>query len=125
MRKHLLLIGLSLTLLFWLLNFIALTFYLYWTTGWYDYMMHFLGGLTVGVLVIWTFNIKNKSPLSFLVVFISVLVVGGGWEVFEYVNDITFSTEGYTLDTIHDLIMDSLGAVVAYRVSTSKSQELP
>lgn len=35
------------------------------------------------------------------------------WEIFEYINDLTQSTEDYTLDTVHDLIADLSGAIFA------------
>ena len=123
MRKHsLLYAGLGLVILVWVLNFIALTFYFYWTVGWYDYLMHFLGGLSIGVLAIWALKIENRSLKAFLVAFVSVMVVGVGWEIFEYLNGLTFSTESYKLDIAHDLIMDALGATTAYYGATSRSQ---
>lgn len=51
------------------------------------------------------------------------MAIGGAWEIFEYVNGITFSTEGYALDTIHDLIMDAVGVTFAYWWATSLPRE--
>ena len=107
-------------MLVWALNYIALIFSFYWTLGWYDYMMHFLGGLTVGVLFLWCLGLEDRSLKSFLVIFILVLTVGISWEIFEYANDLTFSTESYKSDTIHDLVMDIIGTIVAYLSFTSK-----
>ena len=115
MKKNLLLyIGFGLVSLVWVLNLLAITFSFYWTLGWYDYMMHFLGGLAIGILVIWLLSLRASLPKSFLIVFIGVMAVGVGWEIFEYLNGLTFSTEGYALDTFHDLLMDAVGAVAAY-----------
>ena len=123
MRKHsLLYTALGLTILLWVLNFIALTLYLYWTIGWYDLMMHFLGGLTIGMLVIWFLKLEDRSLKSFLVVFTCVMAVGGAYEVFEYMNDITFSTQEYPVDTVIDLVMDALGIISAYWWATSHSR---
>ena len=45
--------------------------------------------------------------------FLSAMLVGGLWEVFEYVNDLTQSTEAYHLDVVHDLLADGAGAMLA------------
>ncbi|MDP3763081.1 MAG: hypothetical protein Q8Q92_00225 [bacterium] len=123
MRKYsLLYTTLGLAILLWVLNLIALTLYLYWTMGWYDIMMHFLGGITIGMLVIWFLKIEDRSLKSFLTAVAWVIVVGGAYEVFEYVNDLTFSTQEYSIDTAIDLVMDALGAIFAYWRATSPSQ---
>ena len=94
------------------LNYIAGIFYFYWTLGWYDYMMHYLGGVSVALLVAWFISHKSLSWGNALItIFLVTMFMGGAWEVFEYVNGITFATEGYTLDTVHDLLMDALGAL--------------
>jgi len=87
-------------------------------------MMHFLGGLTIGVLVMWVLGFENRSWKNFLIAFIAVLIVGVGWEIFEYINGMTFSTEKYAEDVFHDIVMDSLGAIVAYLFSTSSSKSI-
>jgi uncharacterized membrane protein YjdF len=76
--------------------------------------MHFLGGLVLGVIVIAILNRREKSFKSFLIILFCVLALGGAWEFFEYTYGLTQSTEGYTIDTIHDFLMDGLGAIVAY-----------
>ena len=45
------------------------------------------------------------------------MVLGGVWEIFEYVNGLTESTEEYSLDVIHDLLSDALGAILAFLVA--------
>lgn len=117
-RNNLLYTVLGLVVLLWVLDFIALTFYFYWTVGWYDYLMHFLGGVILGVLIIWIFRLRNISP-TFLTIFTLAVVVGGAWEIFEYINDITLSTQDYPIDTLTDLVMDALGAGFAYWWATS------
>ena len=118
MRKSpLLYITFGLSVLLWALNFIALDLYLYWTIGWYDIMMHFLGGLTIGALVVWFLNLGDRSLRSFLMIFLYTMIVGIGYEIFEYVNGITFSTQKYPVDTALDLGMDAVGATVAYLIA--------
>lgn len=118
-NPKLLYIGFGLVVLLWALNLIALNFYLYWTVGWYDIMMHFLGGMTIGVLVIWFLKLEEKSLKSFLIVFTYVMIIGSTYEIFEYINDLTFSTQKYPIDTVVDLTMDALGVVSAYWWATS------
>lgn len=104
-----------------ILHFLAGAFYLYWTLGWFDYLMHFLGGLGGGLVAFWFVSNKNFSQLRFLVIIVvSVLLVGVAWEIFEYAYNIAQSTEGYVADTFHDLLMDALGALVAWRVGYKK-----
>ena len=94
--------------------------YLYWTLDWFDSLVHFIGGVSVGFFALWTFwdsgLWKKERPKQFSALITTVLVViivGAAWEIFEYVNGLTQSTEGYKLDTIHDMIADTLGAIVA------------
>jgi hypothetical protein len=100
---------------------------LYW---WFDVLMHFLGGLWVGLSTIWLFydsgffshNFSNNSRFSFeksrhtlaLITFASLLAVGLGWELFEYSLGLTYigPWETYPMDTITDIAMDLLGAYV-------------
>jgi len=127
-RQSILYIGLGLSLLTAVLDYIGTILYLYWTTGWYDYMTHFLGGLTIGVLIIWALRLEARSLKSFLLVFLGVMIVGGAWEVFEYLIGAISPIQSYEVDTVHDLIMDALGAFVAFWFATtptsiSQSQE--
>lgn len=121
--------GLALAAILSALNLIALKFYLYWPKNGlfaFDTFMHFLGGFTLGVLAIWFFgNMKNGRGL-FISVFITVLVLGGVWEGFEYIFDLTgIAKNMYWADTIHDMVMDGLGAVVAYLMFSKNTNEKP
>lgn len=82
--------------------------------------MHFLAGLASGLVVIWfLFDsgiFYKRSPTTFesiLWACVCLMIVGVAWEFFEYANGLTQSTEGYALDTIHDLIADFAGACSA------------
>lgn len=84
-------------------------------------MMHFLGGLTIGLIFILVFYFSGftKDQISIersLVVktFIFVMLVGIGWEIFEYAFDIANPNHGnYIEDTTLDLVFDALGALTA------------
>jgi len=97
----------------------------YWSYWWMDIVMHFLGGLFVGLVVVWAlcqvrengFEIKNTT----LVVLLGVLIVSVGWEVFEYMTGVFLSEELFP-DTLYDLVFDVLGgaaALVAHTFSSS------
>lgn len=117
-RRHILYLGLFLAALLAGLNLLALKFYLYWPKNGlfgFDSFMHFLGGLTLGVLAIWFLRIEKRSLGSFVLVFIVVMILGGIWEAFEHLYGLAgVAPERYWNDTNHDLVMDGLGAIVAY-----------
>jgi len=124
MRKNsLLYTAFALIALLGIVHIIAETFYLYWTLWWFDNVSHFLGGLALGVFIVWFLNPEKRSPGSFLTVLACLLALGVAWEIFEYINDLSYSIEGYALDTTTDLIMDALGATLAYFLTTSQSQQ--
>ena len=103
-----------------LANFVAIYFYLYWAVWWFDNVSHFLGGLSIGLFGFWFFHIFFRLPqakfasILFITIFM-VLVIGGGWEIFEYIYDISDPQAGetYWQDTTYDLIADTFGAAVA------------
>lgn len=122
-RRNLLIWSFLLTFGLWALNFVALQLSLYWSLDWYDYLMHFLGGLTLGVFMAWLFRIEERSADKLLKLFTLVMVLGVVWELFEYVSGITFSTQNYGMDTVQDIIMDALGALVAYYLVTLQKRQ--
>lgn len=103
-----------------LLHFLAMEEYLYWAFWWYDVMMHFLAGFALGFGVFWglfrsghLFKGAERPMFMIFSVLLVVFVLGVGWEIFEYVNGIDDSHEGYRKDVINDLVLDSAGAVLA------------
>ncbi len=102
------------------LHFIAIEFYFYWSLWWYDIVVHFLGGLFIGLGALWIvffsgffsyFQYSKKRALC--VALLSIFVVGIAWEVFELWAGVPF-TKNYIADTITDIIIDILGALVGY-----------
>jgi len=104
------------------LHLVASAFYFYWTVAWFDTMMHFLGGLSLGFFAIWFWydsplfdrRIPTKREV-FLAAFLSIIFIGIGWEFFEYVYGISAPSAGQTFgqDTFCDLIADLCGASLA------------
>ncbi len=110
------------------MHLLAISFHLYWTFWWYDIILHFLGGVFIGLLSLWlrffsgyfgTPRIPARTRV-FYFVGVSVLTIGIGWEVFERVLGHTWSVEGYWLDTILDVILDFLGGIVAFKFFNRK-----
>lgn len=96
------------------------------TYFWYDIMMHILGGVGIGLFVAAIINlhgqsIKNKRKF----IIFSVIIVGFVWELFEIYYDLNgypLWSKLYYLDTIKDLIDDTIGAsLVAYWVTQKKN----
>jgi len=98
------------------LQFAALQFSLYYFYPWYDIMMHFLGGIFVALILLWLFfyseyieRFEVSKRNIILIALLGTLVVGIGWEVFEYsIGNVP--EENYMLDTSIDLFMDLIGA---------------
>jgi len=93
--------------------------HLYLNYWFYDLIQHFLGGACIALATACTaevFDIKIiKENLKSIII---VTFIGGfAWEVFELMYDIAghdFGTREYNIDTIKDLIMDTLGGVLVY-----------
>lgn len=103
------------------LHGLANMYYLYWVLWWFDLLMHFLGGLLVGLVTLWwlrfeiPISIRSKIP-RFLTAFFAVLAVGVAWEVFEYVTGTygVSNMDDYMFDTVTDVLMDIVGMLFAY-----------
>jgi hypothetical protein len=103
-------------------DFVSRTFYLYWSTRWLDTVSHFLGGVAIGLLTLWFISLFKKIKFSKLEVVLwsvaGTMIIGVGWEVFEYLLNIAGPSIGetYTFDTTLDLSADLIGAIVASRL---------
>jgi|SRR3989344_7929937 len=120
-RSSLLYSALIFSAILYFLHVMANIFSLYWIYWWYDYMMHFVAGLAGGLSTYWVLfhsgfwrRQTDAILLPVLSVVICLMIVGVAWEIFEYKNGITDAHESYyTLDVIHDLVMDFAGALAA------------
>ena len=92
-------------------------------------MMHFLAGVTGGLSAYWVlFHSglwKRRSDalvVEFLSVVICLLIVGVAWEIFEYAYGLTDAHEKYyAVDVMNDLLMDTLGAVLAVIIGAKQT----
>lgn len=93
----------------------------YETTGWFDVLMHFLGGAWVSGTALWLAAVYLPDRHLYLVsvrnLVLCALAVGIAWEAFELLMGWTsFGMENYWGDSALDLIMDSLGGWAMARI---------
>ena len=101
---------------FALLQYIALSEFLYWKLWYFDNIMHLIGGFILGAIAVTLSLYSGDSVMSrypFLTL-LSILVVAGlGWEAIKFFSG-AYVLPGYTLDTLTDLAMNTLGALIVY-----------
>ena len=106
-----------------ILHFLALEFHLYWDVWWFDCVVHFCGGICVALATLWFFyysEIVEKQKLSnfsmFFRLIFTTFIIGIIWEFFEFHFGLTFIHHSNFLvgifDSVSDIIMDLLGAIV-------------
>ena len=113
-RKKLLRTVVFLIIFIFLANYLALKFYWYYSIWYSDMIMHFLGGLWIGLAVIYLDPPHKPSFLSVFRVTMFVLLLGVGWEVYELFayNDIVHVSFNL-LDTLSDIFFDLAGGLAA------------
>lgn len=108
-------------------------FYLHWTYWWFDWLMHSLTAFTGGLGLYWGLFLsgiifRNEPDNRFwseFAVFVLVLLIGVGWEVFEYLNGITDSYEAvYAVDVATDLLANSIGAILAVLIGARRAPSI-
>ncbi len=90
---------------------------LYWFLWWYDGLLHFIAGIVLGLAYIYFVPIffARRSRIANLLLFtLWIAAIGLGWEVFEYAYNISVSIEGYMVDTITDVVADTIGGILGY-----------
>lgn len=115
----LLLIILALSIVFKILHLFVFEYFLFWRFWWFDTIMHFLGGVLVALVVIWTLRhiqkleeLIQRQKYFWSVVLLVVFAVGVSWEVFELIAGLQ-PAQNYVLDTGSDLLMDIVGGSIA------------
>ena len=113
----------------------VLVAHLFGIDGWYyqfepyDTIMHFAGGAGIGLFVAGLVHTcYDRTKITFRNIFIGVMIAGVGWELFEIYFEITghpLWTTLYYLDTVKDLIMDTLGGLVVTYLMTRNHKKLP
>ena len=93
----------------------AISYHLYTQIWFYDIIMHFLGGAGIAmsiycIIIFFNININLWQIITL------TIIAGIGWEFFE----IAYNLSGSNYDTLQDLIMDTLGAVVVWKIIENK-----
>lgn len=103
-----------LVILIALINFAATKFHWYYSLWWFDMPMHFLGGMWVGMFLIWYLVHEEFSVESIGRVILGVFIIGIAWEVLEFVLNEAIARDAYDLkDTLSDIFFDLSGAFTA------------
>ena len=112
-----------------LLHFLALHFYFYWQLWWFDIVMHFLGGIVVGLGAMWALMGYSRyrgsvftARQTLVFVLATTLLVAFSWEIYEFQFGL-FDPTDYGLDSSLDIVMGTLGAIVARRYVLSLSNK--
>ena len=113
-RLHFLLIICVLSVLVLTFHLIALKYFLYWQIRWFDIPVHFLGGLTVGALLIVPIIFSRTKDHSVIIwaVFGSLLV-SILWEIFEYKIGFSRLSHKFLPDTLRDVFSGVTGGFVS------------
>lgn len=87
---------------------------LYWYYWWFDIVMHFWGGvlLGLGVHAFCTFSWLHCRPTLKIVLF-TLLLVTISWEVFERLTGL-YDPVNYWFDTVKDIIMGFSGGLIVH-----------
>lgn len=131
-RKFLLIFSAIILLLIAVLNFFAFRYFWYWYIWWFDNLMHFLGGLALGLFGCWLFfsawrradvlSIPVTARTILPMVFLASLAIGSIWELFEFSLDqllgpqIHFKTLRFlgenSRDVLTDTVFDLIGGLL-------------
>ncbi|OGI73118.1 hypothetical protein A3D42_02235 [Candidatus Nomurabacteria bacterium RIFCSPHIGHO2_02_FULL_41_18] len=91
-------------------------FYWYSLLWYFDMIMHFLGGLWVGMFFLYVFSIEkpvSKNTTLSLKVFLATFLIGILWEFYELALDMISRTDFDFPDTFSDMLFDVLGVLLA------------
>jgi uncharacterized membrane protein YjdF len=100
-----------------LIHISALNFYLYWKFEWLDLVTHFLAGMWVSLISFWALKyLIVDNNFTAVKVFVAVLVISIGWEVFELLAGM-LPEKNFIFDTSLDLAMDAVGAFTGFMLS--------
>ena len=113
-RKKLLIHIIVLMFFIFLTDKAAGKFYWYNSIWYFDMIMHFLGGVWVGLFFIYTLSVDEASLKSLWRVVLLTLLIGVSWEVYEFVvNNMIGRVPFDILDTLSDIFWDVAGGLVS------------
>ena len=97
-------------ILLYVLHIYAIDYFWYLHFPYFDIIMHILGGFCIAMSAY--FVLKNPKYIIFLTVLAGII-----WEIFEVYYDISgwpIDSLAYKIDTIKDILNDTLGAIFAW-----------
>lgn len=113
-RKEFLIIVCFVACILLALHLLALEFFFYWRLWWFDWLVHIVGGIVVGLVAgVFVLFPKARVKTIFLTVVGAALCVSLFWELFEYNFGLTFVSSNYAFDTITDVIAGFIGGEIA------------
>lgn len=113
-RKKLLIHLVVLIFFIFAVNATAYKFYWYSEIWWFDMVLHFMGGVWLGLFFIHLFFHEYWSFDTIFKIILGVLLVGIFWEIYEiFVNDYITRNPFNTRDTISDICLDLAGGLFA------------
>lgn len=92
--------------------------YFTWIYWWYDMIMHFSAGASIGMATVLTCIYFSKyTDQKLKIVFYAMLagfVIGLAWEIYELMFNLASFSDGmaYVTDTLSDLFLDTSGALL-------------
>jgi len=113
-------------------NAFAEYYFLYWRFLWLDMPMHFLGGVWIGLAILWFYYLsgqfKNipeshrRISCACLIAGTTAIIIGIFWEIFELnrVSIISFKKFNGFNDTISDILFAIAGALFSARYFIGK-----
>ncbi len=100
------------------LDVLARKYSLYWIFPGFDKVMHFIGGIAIGLfayLVLGGILVGRAAWVRILAAVAIAALVGGGWEVVEYVvNQVMHHVPFDAWDTATDVLSDILGGLTTF-----------
>ncbi len=92
----------------------------FWNVRWFDSLMHFLGGLSVGMFSLWVWFASGLfgrgTPTKkevFVAALIFAMLAGIWWEGLDYAYGMADPIGSYPMDTFNDLLADFFGGIIA------------
>ncbi|PIN88662.1 hypothetical protein COU61_04000 [Candidatus Pacearchaeota archaeon CG10_big_fil_rev_8_21_14_0_10_35_13] len=118
---------LFLAITMFLLAFFGETLKLYSKISGYDWLMHLVGGLYLGVIFTLMINNKENRNNWIIKLLVMILIIGLLWEGAEFLADKNFNTMMQTsnLDTIMDLVMALIGGMITFLVTLKDYKKKP
>jgi len=112
--SRLVLLFLLLSLAFAVTHLVATAGSLYWYYWWFDILMHFWGGLLLGLGVHALCRLKSVSVrTTWFVVAVTITAAAISWELFEWFTGL-YNPIRYTMDTTQDVLLGFGGGLLAH-----------